>query len=45
MSENRSNVIYALAALLGAVGVDARAAVVGILGAVAGYLFGKDTRD
>lgn len=37
--------VATLAALLGTVGVDTRAAAIGILGAVAGYLFGKDTRD
>lgn len=34
--------VATLAALLGTIGADTRTAAIGILGAVAGYLFGKD---
>ena len=37
--------VATLAALLGTIGADTRTAAIGILGAVAGYLFGKDSKD
>jgi hypothetical protein len=37
--------VATLAAVLGTLDTDTRTAAIGILGAVAGYLFGKDSRD
>ena len=37
--------VATFAALLGTISADTRTAAIGILGAVAGYLFGKDSRE